>query len=356
VSATRASLRRSARARRAVGLLLLLAALPGCASSGALLTSPDDYSAYRATRVSPTLEGRLAAAATYLERFPRGAFVDEVRATLERAEPIYFAAKRGSIAGLSAYLQTLPSGAFAKEASYRLRELVRVRDSGDLLSRAAAEAEVRLSREQAERRRVREELSTWLSRFLDRAAWGRPLSMAPAELIIPFSLALPPPTCGLIEERTGALGAAPEGPGGVFPPGALLCAKLLELPYVVKADGEREPRQATLEVAVAEDAAGHPLQVALGGPDLFARLEEARTVHPVAADDAAGRSGGIALAVELARATFGERVGGDPACARQAVAPVVLHLECGEMRLVVRAASERGGDDVFTIAGPAPAR
>lgn len=338
-------------AKRAAGWSLvsamLVAVLPGCASSGAFLASPDDYAAYRATRVSRTLDGRLAAASTYLTRFPQGAFVAEVRAYLDRAEPIYYAAKRGSMAGLEAYLQVLPAGEFSKDAARRLRGFVKVRDSGDLLARAASQAEARIAKEQAERRRVREELTVWLDRFLDTSLWGQPLAEAPAELLVPFSVSLPAPVCRRLDDpaTTEAFGAAPAG----WPPGALLCSKLLELPYVVKVDGASEPRQATIEIAVIEDAAGRPLQVSIGGPDLFARLEETRTVHPVEAEDAAGRISGISQAVELARAAFRERVAADPACVRQAVAPVVLDLECKGARFVVRAAVDAGGDDAFTF-------
>jgi hypothetical protein len=118
----------------------------------------------------------------------------------------------------------------------------------------------------------------------------------------------------------------------------------------VKVEGASEPRQVTIEIAAVEDAAGRPLQVSIGGPDLFARIEETRSVRPVEADDAAGRIDGISHAVELARAAFHEQLGGGPACVQQAVAPVVLKLQCSGARLVVRAAVEPGGDDVIVLA------
>ncbi|WP_437942362.1 hypothetical protein [Sorangium sp. So ce341] len=327
---------RLARAARALSCAAALSALSGCASRPALLASHDDYAAYRATRVSRTLEGRLAAASAYLERHPEGAFAADVRAYLARAEPIYYAAKRGTAAGLAAYLATLPRGAFREDATRRLRALVRERSAGDLLSRAARETDAQLSRQRAERARIREELAAWLRRFLGREAWGRPLAEAPAEVIVPFSLTLPAPRCAPAGERAA--------------PGAAVCAKRIALPFVVNAGGESAPRQAEIEISVLGDAAGRPIEVAIRGPDLFTRLEEARSAREVAPDDPEGRIGGIALAVELARGAFAARVSGDPSCGRQVEAPVVLHLECEGARLVARAASEAGEDDAVTIA------
>ncbi|WP_437683286.1 tetratricopeptide repeat protein [Sorangium sp. So ce131] len=335
-----------ARAARALACAALAAALAGCASSRPLLASHGDYAAYRATRVSRTLDERLAAASAYLARYPDGAFAGEVRVYLARAEPVYYASKRGSAAGLTAYLAALPRGAFSADARFRLGQLIRARNTGDLLSRAAQETEARLAKERAERERVREELTAWLRRFLDGEAWGRPLAQAPAEVVVPFSLTLPAPTCAPapapVDERAG--------------PGALVCAKRIELPFTVKAEGEAAPRAAQIEIAILEDAAGRPIEVAIRGPELFTRLEEARSAREVAPDDPSGRIGGISLAVELARAVFQDHVSADPSCGREVVAPVVLHLECGGARLVARAAADAGEEDALTITASAPAR
>ena len=202
---------------------------------------------------------------------------------------------------------------------------------------------------------MREELSAWVGRFLDARVWGRPLSEAPAELLVPFSLALPPPVCrALGGPGGGALGDPAGGALGAAPPGSIRCAKVLGLPYIVKVKGLSEPREATVEVAVLEDAGGRPVAVTIGGPDLFLRLEETRAVRALAADDGASRVGGISQAVELAGAAFRKRVSADPACRRQPVAPIALDLGCGGLRLVVRAALTPGGDDTIEIAPATP--
>jgi hypothetical protein len=340
---------------------LLAASLGACGGASTFLTSPDEYAAYRATRVEPTLEARLSAASAYLARYPGGAFAHEVRAWLRRVEPVYYDAKRGSAAGLAAYLRVLPAGAFAREAALRLGELRRAREVADVAP--AAETASRIDAEQEQRRRVREEIAAWVGRFLDPAAWRGPLSEAPAEVLVPYSVALPPPSCRLLEDdEMAAITAETEGVGpgaggaagaAALPAGSFRCAKVLGLPYTVKVEGGSEPREATLEVAVIQDPAGRPRAVMIGGPDLFLRLEEARAVRALAADDAAARIGGISIAVELAGAAFRARVSADPACRRQPVAPVVLDLSCGGLELAVRAAVAPGGDDVIAIA---PAR
>lgn len=109
----------------AIPLLSATLAL-GCASvKGSLLTPPEQYAAYRETRITKNIDARLAASARYLANYPDGAFADEVATFFERAEPLYFDARKGSRAGLLAYLEALPQGPHAEEARERLRILER---------------------------------------------------------------------------------------------------------------------------------------------------------------------------------------------------------------------------------------
>lgn len=98
----------------------------GCGGAGqALVASPSDWSSYRATRVARSLDEKMAASSQYLEKHPEGAFAPEVSRFFERAEPLYFEARKGTKAGLSAYLEALPDGPHAMEARERLRVLER---------------------------------------------------------------------------------------------------------------------------------------------------------------------------------------------------------------------------------------
>lgn len=324
-------------ARGALATLLFGAAL-GCGPG--FWASPEEYGAYRRTRVEPALEARLSAAAAYLGRWPDGPHAPEVRAWLGRAEAIYYAQKRGSAAGLAAYLEALPQGAYAAEARRELarREIARAPDEVS----SGEDTEARIAAEQAARERVAKEIEAWVGRLVEPSLWrGQAMVDAPAEVLVPFALALPWPACRLLEDAEARALAAPEG--------SFRCAKVLSLPYAVTGAQGSEPREATVEIAVVEDFSGRPLAAIVGGPDLFLRLEEARSVRAQDADDAAARVAGISRAVELAGAAFRAKVSEDRACRKEPAAPVVLDLGCGGVALRVRAAVEEGEDDQIVI-------
>lgn len=323
-------------ARGALATLLAGAAL-GCGPG--FWASPEEYGAYRRTRVEPALEARLAASAAYLARYPGGAHAADVRAWLGRAEAIYYAQKRGSAAGLEAYLEALPQGAFAAEARRELARRAIARAPDEVSS--GEDTEARIAAERSARERVAEEIAAWVGRLVDPALWrGQAMVDAPAEVLVPFALALPWPACRPLEDAEARALAAPEG--------SFRCAKVLSLPYAVTGAQGSEPREATVEIAVVEDFSGRPLHAIVGGPDLFLRLEEARSVRAQGADDAAARVAGIARAVEIAGAAFRAKVSG-AACRREPVAPVVLDLGCEGVALRVRAAVEEGEDDQIVI-------
>jgi len=66
---------------------------------------------------------------------------------------------------------------------------------------------------------------------------------------------LPKPLCRPVEGK--ASGELPEG-------ASRRCAKLIELPYSVRVNGVNEPRQATVEIIVIQDAEGRPLKRSFG--------------------------------------------------------------------------------------------
>jgi hypothetical protein len=127
------------------------------------------------------------------------------------------------------------------------------------------------------------------------------------------------------------------------------CAKLVELPYeILKPEGP-EPREATVEITVLEDAWGTPLEVHLGGPDLFLRIEETYRIAPMASDDPAQRSAAAARAVAFVRRAFGKAVSDAESCARPAQGPAALRLACEGMQVEVFAASTLGEDDLVVM-------
>lgn len=327
--------------RAMVAAATIAAATLGC---GGFVTSPADYTAYRATRVAPTLEARLAASARYLATYPEGAFEPEVRAAFERAEPVYFAAKEGSIDGMQAYLRALPAGPHHAQAEKQLGRLEALRDRRDLA--VAEDVTAGVDRATAERAAVRTELTTWLGLFLDASLWDAPLSRAKASLIVPWGLALPAPSCAALEP-----GARPrEGEGLPLPRGAARrCSKLLELPYAVVVDGRSEAREATLEITLFQDAEGRPVEVRLGGPDFFLRLEETFTIRALPRGEPEPRIAAMARAAEIVRHALAEAVPAGSQCKRPPAAPIFLDLACAGLHVSARTAVAEGEDDLILI-------
>jgi hypothetical protein len=325
--------------------LLAAAAVLGLAAAGcqaqAFIASPSDYAGYRATRVAPTLEDRLAAAQRYLDEHGDGRFKDEVRAFFDPAEDAFYAVNSASRPGLRAYLAILPRGPHHEQATRRIAALdTAERSQRAELDRSVATVEARVSgRAAAERLRVREELEHWLARLLDRRTYEAPLAAASAELVVPFALSLPSPRCALLEPA----GDDPRAP-------ARRCTKLLELPYQVEVEAGTEPRQATLEITLTQDARGVPLVATVGGPDLFLRLEETFRVKPVTPGDTAQRAAALTRAVGTVKEVFGAAASADPACHRRPAPPAVLDLGCQGVRVQVIPAAVAGDDDRIVFA------
>lgn len=323
-----------ARMARCVAALALAISTAGCAPLRSLFTPADDYAAYRATRVAPTLDERIAAAARYLESFPDGDHAAEVRAYFEAAEPLFYASKKGSVAGLEAYMRALPRGTRSEDVIVSLRALRADRDRREELTDALSMG-ARLTALSAQRLRVRTELEAWIRRFLDLSVWARPLSEAPADVIIPWALALPAPVCEAPEEPTAGY--------------ARRCWKLLELPYTVTTDAGPEEREATIEIAVLEDAAGRPLRVTIGGPDLFVRLEETSSARAIDLEDAARRTTAASKSAELIERAVQKLLEPGPDCRRPPTSTILVHFACKGMRVSARRASQSDEDDVITI-------
>jgi hypothetical protein len=307
-----------------VRALLALLALPsaGCAAGHAYVASASDYAAYRRTRVAPTFDER-----------PSGAFRDEVRAYFTDAEPVYWAKQQRSPSGVLAYLKALPRGPHHAEAQGR-------RDEIEERARARAHArevvEQRVSGPAATARaRVRAVFQDYLAGFFERGVYEAPLSRASAALIVPYSLALPSPRCEPIDPPEGAA--------------AHRCAKLVELPYAVEGPNGPEEREATMQIDVVLDLDGTPIEVTLGGPELFLRIEETFRVKPLDGADGASRAAAIARVGQIVTAVFDRVVSESPACRRKAQPPVTLELACNGVGVAVRASAAPGDDDRIVV-------
>jgi hypothetical protein len=315
--------------------MLAWVALAACGC--AVTATTGEYALYRQTRVLPGVEERLAAADDYLRKYPRGALADDVRARFKRDEALYYKSKKDSVAGLASYLRALPSGPHGVEAAGRIGALRTKQGRGEELRVAGLATAARIERAVAAREHLRDEIVGWVGRFEDPVVFTAPVSEAPRELLVPWSLSLPAPKC------TQPLGK------NASPTVAWRCERVEELPYVIVANGVEEAREATLSVVMDQDASGRPLSATVGGPELFLRLEEAGVVRAFDRDDSEHRVGAVSRAVELLRGDFQKRVSVDSACERAVVAPVVLDLACKGVHVTVRAGIEPGEDDVVTI-------
>lgn len=322
------------RAIGAVAAVGLAFAASGCGLGQRIVASPRDWEAFRQTRVAPTLETRLQATARYLDEHPDGSFREQADGWFRSAEPVYWAAKRGSAAGLSAYVQTLPGGPHAEEARRRLDARREQARQDAAFAGVGAAIETRLARVAAERERSRDEAEAWIRRLVDPEVWRGPVAEAPRSFLVPWSLGLPPPKCSVDEA------------------GERRCVKVVELPYRVAgpnaAEGDDE-RQITLEIALRQDGTGRPVEATLAGPQLFLRIEEAHGVRPIAADDTAAAIAAVSRVVELTRDAFRERVSTQADCKRPVAAPLVLDLGCAGLRVRVRVGDGAAQDDAIVV-------
>lgn len=300
--------------------------------------SPGDYADYRATRVLPTRDERLRAAAGYLEERPDGAYAETVRAYFQREEPRYFAEREKSPGGLRAYVEALPRGPHAPEARSRLRVIAEELSRPDPLLLAAQATRERLARASASREKAQLAVGRWLELLMSRRAFEEPLSDGPGDLLVAFSLALPAPICSDNVGTALDLGAA------------RTCEKEVSALFEIPVGGTLKERELFFGVELAQDSSGRPVRATLASEDLFARLEETYAKKAVRLETLTGRINAVERAVEFVSGVFERVVSEDPSCRRtDVVAPEVLRLECSGMRVRVIAGTTAGELDIIEI-------
>lgn len=316
-------------------VLAILLQSAACASTRAFTTSSDEWVAYRKTRVSPTFEGRLVAAARYLARYPNGSFVQQTRAFYDVAEPLYFDELRKTPDGLYTYLAALPRGPHADEARQVLQRRVdKQRGPTGFDSRIMA-LDAQIAEVAARRTATRQAFLDALHLWLDVDAYAQPIARAKPSLVVPWSLSLPIARCSPPDTTTNDI--------------TRVCVKLLEETYETANGSDTEEHQLTLEISVAQDASGRPRRVVLGGPDLFVRIEETFGGRTIAPDDSRGRAAGVSRMTDIVRREFSANVSDDPACRMRPKAPAVLDHDCKGLHVRVEAALDATSDDRIVI-------
>lgn len=310
--------------------MVLCASLLGCGSIGSrLVASNDEYLAYREVRTTERLDARLAASNAYLMAHPDGQWAQEVRPWFERAELRYWLRIKETPSGLAAYLKTLPDGPHAAEAAAALATFRERQQAArkELLDLSAAMTEERLAELARQRDVAQEAFTSWLGRFLAIETWGMRTSALDHDFI--FAWRIDPPRGRCVDDR---------------------CAKLVQYAYEMPGGGDRSERRLVMDVVVQLDQ-GMVEQARLEGPGLFSRLYEAGAKQPVPYDDPSARVEAIAYAVDVIGGAVEARMPSQR-CARDAIAPVVLHRSCDGWTVTVTAAELPGDDDVVSISGP----
>jgi hypothetical protein len=240
---------------RALGIMSLIAALGGCATTlPRFAASPDDYASYRRVRVATTMGERLRAAQEYLAARPDGAFADELRQLFESEEPAFFETAKTARGRAVEYLMFLPEGPHAEAAKSQLLAWDMRIEEGESVSllREARRTEAMLAGAALQRRQVGETIFDALRSISDPAAYGVPIESAPPALrrFLAGSLG---PTWGRMPKETTR-----------------------DLFFVVPTRLERESRVATLTLSMQLDPLGRRVTMGrVSGPDLFVHWLEA---------------------------------------------------------------------------------
>jgi hypothetical protein len=300
--------------------------IAGCGTS--LAARPDDYAAYRKTRVARTSESRLTASHRYLTDLPDGQWREEVKSWFDVAEPLYYERSKATTEGLQAYLTTLPDGPHARAARERIAEL----EQRDRAARARSESAVaeamgvtaRLSDADDMRREVVSSIARWTGLLSGIRSWGQPTSELGGEFIYRFRLTDPRPRCD-------------DG----------LCKKSVSLPYAIPDGRKLAARKAIFDVELTLHRGG-VIQARLRGPELFSRTGEASEVRAVRPLDAQARAEAIARSVQIVENALDNRLM-DAGCKKDAVSPIVLLVECRGLRVKMTAAPSVETDDELLV-------
>lgn len=298
------------------------------ASCARLSASPDDYAAYRKTRVLHTREDRLVAAKRYLDEHPQGVFAEDVRQRFVVEELAFYDEKKKSSDGLDWYLVVLPDGPHATDARLRRGELEEEAKKlrKDKLLTVAKTQEARLAKAEASRKEALALATAWMGASAKVTSWGRPTWELPHEVL-------------------GLLRAFPE-PGVCRPEG---CARFASIPFSIPvAGGGLEERAAVMDLGVAlRDGGVH--RITLRGPELFSRLFEAKRGVPRNPDELLARAESVSFAIELVTKALEEKL--PERCEQGITPPEVLRRACDgwEARVVVGDAAD---DDVVEVSGP----
>ena len=316
-----------------VAALALVVSTGGCATLRPMFASSSDLEDYRAFRVAGAEGTRLARAKTYLERHPKGAFADEVRAAFEEEEPPFFEASQATHEGARRYLADLPDGPHAAAALALLTALGSTMQDAELrdIARKARYDDAKLESAAVQRRAVGEAILGAIGVLLDEAVYGVPRTEGPPALRT------------LMSGRTGSTwGSVPN-------------RREEDLYFLLPTRPDRESRLVTLDVALIEEG-----RIVVGarveGADMLVFWAEADKIvklDPSAAED---RTEAQVHALERLGGAL-ERRFPEATCPDARASAELYHRACEGWEVVVLPGNQAGQKDAIVIRGrPGPAR
>jgi hypothetical protein len=312
--------------KRALCMLVLLA-VPACASFKTVTAPPNDLEDYRAYRVAAYRGTRLARAQTYLARHPDGTFAEEVRAAFEDEEPRYFADAQESREGIRRYLADLPRGPHADAAVAMLIALESNMQDAELadLARKVRYEDAKLESAAVQRRAVPEAILGAVGVLLDDNVYGVSRDAAPLALK-KLLLGPTPPTWGHAPARREE-----------------------DLFFLLPSRAERESRLLTLVIAV-EEKDGLVVGGRISGSDMFVRWAEADQIVKLDPDAADDRAEAAVHAQTRLEGAF-ERRFPKASCPDRSQGLELFRRACNGWEAVVVAGQRAGDDDAILIRG-----
>jgi hypothetical protein len=302
------------------GWLLGCALLVVACSGTGLFASSAEYDQYRRSRVAPSVEERLAAAAEYLRENPEGTFSREVRAWFSAAEPRYFASAKQSVARLKTYLAVLPLGPHAAAARSQILALQQAAELKLRTERARALEDRAITDALAAAKRSREEFvqefAEWARALAATEGLSRPMSELAGDFAARYASEVPSMAC------------TDDG-----------CVKSVTRSFGIPENGKLALRQVSYELHI-ELVQGSVRSVSIAGSGLFVALVEAISVKPFVTEPRAVETD-QALVSLLENATESALPAAE--CARERGASMLLRRECRGK--ILEASSGGGGPD-----------
>jgi hypothetical protein len=296
-----------------------------------MFASPADLRDYRTFRMAAHEGRRLYEAERYLERHPKGAFADEVRAVFDAEEPAWFEAAKTSRVRAREYVVDLPDGPHVDAARTLMVLFDERQDDVETVTLLAdvRRTAAKLDYESNRRHRVSDVILAELGALAGTDTWGARLDAPPPAL-----------AAVLRGETAHTWGAGSHA------------QRHDSLIFVIPTPTGSEPSVADVTFQLWVEGGG----IAEGlvqGDDLFVRWAESLQVRTLDAGKPEERRFAAAAVVEVLQGAFEATL---PAarCTRAAKGAEILSRSCDGWDVSVRMGEGPGTLDVIDVRGPRP--